>query len=250
MQWTDEALILAVRPHGETAAVVELLTRAHGRFLALVHGGQSRTRKATLQPASHVDATWTARLSEHLGHVKLELRRAFAATALDSPVALQGLASMAAVARVLPERDPCPSVFETALFVLGFLDDDETWPALYVRWELGVLAELGFGLDLAGCAATGMTTDLVYVSPRSGRAVSAAAGEPYRDKLLTLPPFLRRRLKGERSPPVTSRDVAAGARLTGYFLESRVFASRNETLPHPRQRLGELVERMAVAETR
>lgn len=245
MQWTDEALILAVRPHGETAAVVELLSRAHGRFAGLVHGGQSRTRRAMLQPGSHVDATWKARLSEHLGHVTMELRRAYAATALDSPIALQGLAAMAALARLLPERDPHPAVYETALFVLGFLDDDETWPALYVRWELGMLAELGFGLDLTRCAATGSTNDLVYVSPRSGRAVSAAAGEPYKDKLLALPAFLRPRLVGGRPPRVTPADVVQGARLTGYFLESRVYATRGEPLPQPRKRLADLAERAA-----
>ena len=245
MQWTDEALILSVRPHGETAAVVELLSRTNGRFLALVHGGQSRTRKAMLQPGSHVDATWKARLEAHLGHVTLELRKAYAATALDSPGALAALASMATLVRELPERDPHPSLFEITLFVMSFLDDDASWPALYVRWEVALLAELGFGLDLTRCAATGVTEDLVWVSPRTGRAVSRAAGEPYRDKLLALPAFLRRRRVGDPAVVVTPADVADGLRLTEHFLKCRIFEPRGAELPVHRRRLADILAKPA-----
>ena len=245
MQWTDEALILGVRPHGETAAIVELLSRGHGRFVGLVHGGQSRRNRAMLQPGSHVDATWKARLESQLGHVTLELRRAYAATVLDSPAALQALAALASLSRELAERDPHPSLFEITLFVLGFLDEAETWPALYVRWELGLLAELGFGLDLSRCAATGSTEDLIYVSPRSGRAVSAAAGAPYKDRLLALPPFLRPRRSGEAPVRVAPGDVEAGARLTAYFLRTRIYEPRGASLPASRERLGELIARGA-----
>lgn len=233
MNWQDEGIVLSVRPHGETAAVVELFTRAHGRHMGLVHGGRSRKSRPVLQTGNHVDASWKGRLSESLGHMALELRTHYAASAMESPLALAGLASMASLARLLPERDPHPSLYEVTLFVLGFLDDPSVWPALLVRWEVALLAELGFGLDLDQCAATGSNDDLIYVSPKSGRAVSASAGEPYRDKLLALPQFL---LKGRRAG-VTSADVAAGLKLTRYFLEARVLSPRGQAMPEPRLRL-------------
>lgn len=241
MNWSDEGLILSVRPHGETAAVVELFTRAHGRHTGLVHGGRSHKKRPVLQTGNHVDATWKGRLPEHLGHMTLELRTGYAATAMDDPAALAGLTSLAALARLLPERDPHPNLYEITLFVLGFLDDPTVWPALLVRWELALLAELGFGLDLEECAATGTNDALVYVSPKSGRAVSASAGEPYRDRLLPLPGFL---LKGRRSGAgVTDADVMNGLRLSRYFLEQRVLAPRDMTLPEPRARLESILGR-------
>lgn len=233
MNWTDEAIVLSVRPHGETAAVVELFTRAHGRHLGLVHGGRSRKQRPVLQIANHVDAVWKGRLADQLGHVTLELRTSYAGAAMDSASALAGLSSLTAMLRLLPERDPHPSLYEISLFVLGFMDDPSVWPALLVRWELALLGELGFGLDLGACAATGSNDALVYVSPKSGRAVSASAGEPYRDKLLALPSFL---LEGSRSR-VTTADVLAGLGLTRYFLERRVLAPRGAELPDARKRL-------------
>jgi len=233
MNWTDEGIILSVRPHGETAAVVELLTRAHGRHLGLVHGGRSRKQRPVLQTGNHVDASWKGRLAEQLGHINLELRTGYAAKAMDDPAALTGLTSLTSLARLLPERDPHPSLYEITLFVLGFLDDASVWPALLVRWEVALLSELGFGLDLSACAATGQNDDLIYVSPKSGRAVSASAGEPYRDRLLRLPSFL---LQGRRGG-VTNADIVDGFRLTRYFLETRVLQPRDMTLPEPRARL-------------
>jgi DNA repair protein RecO (recombination protein O) len=233
MDWSDEGIILSVRPHGETAAVGELFTRMHGRHLGLVHGGRSRRLRGVLQTGNHVDAVWKARLADHLGHYALELRKAFAAEAMEDPAALAALASIAALARLLPERDPHPDLFEVTLFVLGYLGEREVWPALLVRWEMMLLAELGFGLDLSSCAATGTTSDLRYVSPKSGRAVSAAAGEPYKDRLLVLPTFLRT----AGSEPVTHEDVAAGFALTGRFLETRVLRPREMTMPDARARL-------------
>lgn len=241
MNWSDEGIILSVRPHGETAAVVELLTRAHGRHTGLVHGGRSRKARPVLQTGNHVDATWKGRLPEHLGHMTLELRRGYAAEAMDDAAALAALSSLTSLARLLPERDPHPALYEITLFVLGFLDDESVWPALLVRWEAALLADLGYGLDLTACAATGGNDALVYVSPKSGRAVSASAGEPYRDKLLALPGFL---LQGRRAG-VTGKDVQDGLRLTGYFLETRVLGPRQMTLPEPRQRLVSLIERNA-----
>lgn len=239
MNWSDEGIILSVRPHGETAAVVELLTRAHGRHTGLVHGGRSRKSRPVLQTGNHVDASWKGRLSEHLGHMTLELRTGYAAQAMDDAAALTALTSLAALARLLPERDPHPSLYEITLFVLGFLDDQSVWPALMVRWELALLSELGFGLDLGECAATGSNDALVYVSPKSGRAVSASAGEPYRDRLLALPQFL---LKGRRTG-VTHEDVMNGLKLSRYFLEQRVLTPRDLHLPEPRLRLEALIDK-------
>ena len=233
MQWSDEGIILSVRPHGETAAVVELWTRAHGRHLGLVHGGRSRKLRPILQTGNHVDATWKARLSDQLGHVALELRRGFAAEAMDDSAALAALSSMTTLTRLLPERDPHPNLYEITLFVLGFLNDATVWPALLVRWELALLEELGFGLDLSQCAATGANDQLIYVSPKTGRAVSASAGEPYRDKLLVLPQFLTK----NRSGSVTNADLQAGLALTGHFIEACVLHPRGASLPDVRGRL-------------
>ncbi|MBL8565736.1 MAG: DNA repair protein RecO [Hyphomicrobiaceae bacterium] len=237
MHWTDEAIVLSVRPHGETAAVAELFTRAHGRHLGLVHGGRSRKQRPVLQIGNHVDAAWKGRLADQLGHITLELRTSHAGTAMESAAALAGLTSMTSLLRLLPERDPHPSLYEITLFVLGFMDDISVWPALLVRWELALLDELGFGLDLSACAATGSNDALIYVSPKSGRAVSASAGEPYRDKLLALPGFL---LRGSRTG-VTGADILAGLKLTRFFIEGRVLAPRGGVLPDARLRLEDLV---------
>ena len=244
MQWSDEGVILSVRPHAETAAVVEILTREHGRHLGLVHGGRSRKSRPVLQVGNHVDVTWKARLSEQLGVITVEARRSYGAEAMEDPAALCALTAMCSLAHGLPERDPHPNLYEVTLFVLGFLDDPSVWPALYVRWELALLDELGFGLDLTRCAATGATTDLVYVSPKSGRAVSLAAGEPYKDRLLPLPSFL----KGQTGNGVHVSDLQAGLNLTAHFLESRLFAARDEALPDPRSRLPALIGKLS-AET-
>jgi DNA repair protein RecO (recombination protein O) len=233
MQWTDEGVILSARPHGETSAVLELFTRQHGRHLGLVHGGRSRRQRPILQTGNHVDATWKARLADNLGHFGVELRKGFAAGVMDDAAALTALTSVATLARLLPERDPHPNLFEVTLFVLGFLDEPAVWPALVVRWELALLEELGFGLDLGSCAATGKTSDLIYVSPRSGRAVSAEAGEPYKDRLLALPPFLL----GGATGPVTARHLQAGFALTGHFLDARVLRPREMAMPEARARL-------------
>ncbi len=241
MNWSDEGIVLSVRAHGETAAVAELMTRGHGRHLGLVHGGRSRRSRPILQTGNHVDAIWKGRLAEHLGALTLELRRGFAAEAMGSAAALAALTSLAALARLLPERDPHPNLFEVTLFVLGFIDDPEVWPALMVRWELALLEELGFGLDLGTCAATGVADDLIYVSPRSGRAVSRDAGEPYKDKLLALPSFL----SGRATTKTTTEDMVAGFALTGHFLETRVLGPRDLSMPETRHRMLEVLAKGA-----
>ncbi len=233
MQWTDEGIVLSVRSHGETAAIVDLWTRAHGRHMGLVHGGRSRRLRPVLQAGNHVDAAWKARLADQLGSMSVEMRRAFAAETLDDAQALMALSSITTLTGLLPERDPHPNLYEITLFVLGFLNDATVWPALMVRWELALLDELGFGLDLSQCAATGTNDQLIYVSPKSGRAVSASAGEPYRDKLLPLPQFLTK----QRSGPVTAADVNLGFALTGYFIEKHLLQPRGQMLPASRMRL-------------
>lgn len=235
MNWSDEAIVLAVRPHGENAAVAELLTREHGRHLGFVHGGRSRRLRPVLQTGNHVDVQWKGRLADQLGHYSIELRRGFAAEAMAAadPARLAALSSIAMLSRLLAEREPHPALFEVTLFVLGFLDDRSVWPALLVRWELALLDDLGYGLDLTQCAATGGNDHLIYVSPRTGRAVSASAGEPYKDRLLALPGFLTGRAQGGVSPS----DLAAGFALTGYFLEARALSPRGMDMPEVRTRM-------------
>lgn len=239
MEWKDDAIALAARPYGETGIILETLTRHHGRHLGLVHGGASRRLKSSLLGGNTLDVTWRARLSENLGTFSAELRRERAGALLENRETLTGLGAFSEVAHaVIPEREPHETVFEAAEILLdamtetGFLH----WGALYVRWEAGLLDELGFGLDLRSCAATGTTENLRYVSPKSGRAVSAEAGEPYRSRLLLLPAFLR-----QSADAAPSRDeIWDGLRLTGYFLQERVLAPHHRPMPPGRLRLDAL----------
>jgi DNA repair protein RecO (recombination protein O) len=239
MDWTDTAIVLHVRPHGETNAVLEAFTREHGRHPGLVRGGRSRKIRPALQTGNLLTVEWRARLQEHLGFFTLELDEPYAARALDDRLALSGLGALATLFSLLAERDPHPALFDMALLVLDHLDDSVVWPELMVRWEMRLLVELGLGLDLERCAATGTTEDLIYVSPKSGCAVSAEAGAPYRDKLLKLPPFLR----SSKRLPATSGDIADGFALTGYFLEHPVYAQRNAPMPQGRQDFIQLLDR-------
>jgi DNA repair protein RecO (recombination protein O) len=240
MQWTDEGIVLSVRPHGETAAIAELLTREHGRHLGLVHGGRSRRLRPVLQPGNAVRAVWRARLPENLGVMTVEAETSYAAAAMSDRLALLGLSSACYLARLLPERDPHPEVYESLREIMAALLEPDVWPVLLVRWELALIGELGFGLDLSRCAASGARGSLRYVSPKSGRTVSAEAGAPYHDKLLPLPPFLA----GDDAPP-TRADICAGLRLTGYFLEKWVLAPAEMHLPDARLRLLRQMEKAA-----
>lgn len=231
MQWSDEGIVLGARRHGENGVVLELMTRAHGRHLGLVHAGRSKRHAAVIQPGNSVHAVWRARLDEYLGSYAVEAGEMRSARFLASPLALYGLGSMGALLRLLPERDPHPALYEAALILVDHLDEQDVAPALMVRFELAVLAEFGFGLDLAECAATGARTDLAYVSPKSGRAVSREAGEPYKERLLALPGFLRGDT-GDAGP--TREAVRAGFALTDYFLRQHVFEPR--VLPPPEER--------------
>jgi DNA repair protein RecO (recombination protein O) len=232
MQWSDAGFVVALRRHGESAVIVELLTREHGRHLGLVRGGQSPKLRAVLQPGNEVAAIWRGRLSEHLGSVGCELVRAHAARVLDDPDRLAGLAAAAAlIAASLPEREPHADVFASFAALLDALDSAADWPARYVGWECSLLAALGFGLDLTRCAVTGAAVDLAYVSPRSGRVVSREAGLAYHDKLLALPAFLWRNAAADTA------QIAVGLRLTEHFLLHHVLLPQGRTLPPARSRL-------------
>lgn len=242
MEWIDDGIVIAVRPHGEAGAILDVLTRVHGRHLGLVRGGASRRLKPVLQPGNTLRLAWRARLSEHLGNFTTELERARTGELLERRDALAGLNAFSSVASTaLPEREPHRSVFEAGEILLDamMLEDFDHWGPLYVRWEAGLLDELGFGLDLSQCAATGSTEDLRYVSPRSGRAVSGTAGAPYAERLFRLPGFLL----GSQNAIDSRADIADGLRLTGHFLEARVLSPHNRQMPVARLRLDELARR-------
>ena len=237
----DQGLVLSVRRHGETSAVATLLTAHHGRHAGLVRGGQSRRLRGVLQPGNQVSATWRARLEEHLGSFVLELDKSLAAPLLPFADRLAALGSLCALVDTgLPERENHPALFDNTAAMITALDsEDVAWRPYYVQWELDFLRELGFGLDLSRCVATGSVDDLVYVSPKSGGAVSAAAGEPYRDRLLPLPGFLI------GAGPPSDSDILEGLALTGHFMDKHVYAAHDRSLPAARDRLVQILQNRA-----
>ena len=245
MDWTDRGIVLSARRHGETSLIVQLLTEQHGRHAGLVRGGASSRARGLYQAGNLLAVHWRARLAEHLGNFACELVTGSAAALLDNGGKLAALSSAAALAEAtLPEREPHGDVFDslTALIAaLGAAAAAEDWAPCYVRYELGLLASLGFGLDLARCAATGTNDNLSFVSPKTGRAVSLSAGEAWRDKLLALPRFLITDAPAGERP--ASGEVGQGLALTGYFLERHVFAPHGKGLPAARVRLGEKLAR-------
>jgi len=241
MEWSDEGIVLSVRALGETSVVLSLLTRAYGRHSGLVRGGAGRRTRGMLQPGNRLAVRWRARLADHLGTMSCEPGRALAIGVLGDRGRLAAVAAACAVAETaLPEREPLPATFEALAGLIAAIETDAGWPAAYVRWELGLLTELGFGLDLGRCAATGTADDLAYVSPRSGRAVSAAAGAPWKDRLLALPAFLV-----DASATESGEAVATGLALTGHFLLRHVYAEQGRALPAARARLPEEIARAA-----
>ncbi|MGE3622293.1 MAG: DNA repair protein RecO [Bdellovibrionales bacterium] len=247
MEWLDEAIVLSARPHGENAAVVNLLTPAQGRHAGLMPGGQGRAAQPVLQPGNRVKARWRARTPEQLGNYTLDLVASHAASWFDHPDILAIIASACAVTEAgLPERQPMPGVFAGLATLFG-LKDPDLWGPLYIKWELGLLQALGYGLDLDRCAVSGASENLSYVSPRTGRAVSVAAAEPYRDRLLPLPAFLL----GEGRWDAT--EILRGLELTAHFLRTHIFVNphsrtlvaRDGDLPPARQRLMEIYRKAA-----
>lgn len=235
MQWRDEGLILGGRKFGESGLIVDVLTRTRGRRSGLVYGGASRKKRGQYEPGNAVDLSWSGRLEDQLGRFDVaEAIRSRAARLLDLPDALSAVASVCALLRgALNEGDQAGSaLYEASSLLLDSLEEADVWPALYVRWELGMLSALGFGLDLEACAVSGANDGLTHVSPRTGRAVRGSEAEDYVDRLFVLPAFLV-----DASAPATNSDIQAGLALTGHFIERRLFNANNRDLPEARRRL-------------
>lgn len=236
MDWSDDAIILGTRKYGEADALVDVLAHREGRYCGFVRGGMGRRQRGILQVGNGVQASWRARVEANLGSMTVELKVARAAQLFDHPARLAALSSTSALLlATLPEREPHPKVYEAFAELLHLLIDDQIddqeWAIALVRFEAGLLGELGFGLDLSACAATGEVAELIYVSPRSGRAVGAEAGQPYKKRLFRLPAFMI----GEA--PASGEDLRAGFAITGYFLERHLLAPLGRPLPDARARL-------------
>jgi DNA repair protein RecO (recombination protein O) len=241
IEWQDEGVVLSARRHGEVDVILHLMTFQHGRHAGIVKGGLGRERQALLQTGNRLEATWRARLADQLGSWRLEPHTLYAARLLDEPLALAALASAAALLdQGLAERDPHPTLYAGLIKLIERLGPGTAWLGEYVRFEVLMLAELGFGLDLSRCAVTGAHTDLAYVSPRTGRAVSRSGAGPHAQKLLPLPRFL---VDGGDGDPI---QVTAGLKLTGHFLKTSLFEPRERPLPAARDRLVQLVGKAAV----
>jgi len=239
MHWTDDGFVLGIKRHGESSAILDLMTRTHGRHLGLVRGGAGTRMRPVLQPGNLVRADWRARLDDHLGTYTVEGLSLRAGSLFSDPHAVFAVTHMAALARLLPERDPHEIVFDSLETIIAHVTDAATAAALMVRFELLMLSELGFGLDLDACAATGETSDLIYVSPKSGRAVSRSAGEPWHDRMLALPAYINDDYEG----PVSAQDLDDGFKLTGFFLARHVLEPRGVTLPDARAHFIQAVRR-------
>lgn len=236
MEWREEGLLLTVRRHGESAAIIEVLTEGHGRHAGIVRGGASRKMAAVLQPGTQLDATWRARLEDHLGTFSVEPLKSRAHLMSDRRT-LAGLNALTALlSYALPEREIHAALYRQTLTVLDMMGG-EFWPLAYLRWELSLLEELGFGLDLTRCAVTGAESDLIYISPKTGRAVAKGGAGEWADKLLPLSPALT-------GKSADQTDIAAGLRVTGHFLSTRLAPALGaRPLPHARQRLVDLLEK-------
>jgi DNA repair protein RecO (recombination protein O) len=239
MEWRDEGALLSVRRHGETAAIIEVFTAAHGRHAGVVRGGTSRKIAPILQPGAQLDVTWRARLDEHIGAFTVEPLRSRAADLMSDRLSLAGLNAVTALLTfALPEREAHPRLYAGTIALLDMIGTTEVWPLAYLRWEMALLEEMGFALDLSVCAATGATEDLIYVSPRSGRAVSRAGAGDWADRLLPLSPAMT----GTSSYVVG--DIVTGLGTTGFFLADKLApALGNRGLPEARQRLLDALDR-------
>ncbi|MGR3291721.1 MAG: DNA repair protein RecO [Paracoccaceae bacterium] len=239
MEWRDQGALLTVRKHGETSAIIEVFTAEHGRHVGVVRGGTSRKLAPILQPGAQLDVRWRARLSEHIGSYKVEPIKSRAAAVMSDRLALAGLnATTALLSFCLPERESHPQLYERTITLLDLLGTSDAWPLAYLRWELALLDDLGFGLDLSKCAVTGALDDLTYVSPNSGRALSVEGAGEWVEKLLPLPPSLLGHGKGEPA------GIVEGMRTTGYFLQHRFAVQMGDRpLPEARQRLVDALAR-------
>lgn len=232
MEWRDHGILLSARRHGESAAIIEVFTEAHGRYAGVVRGGAGRRLAPFLQPGAQLDLVWRARLEDHMGTYRIEPLRSRTAVAISGRLALAGLNAVTGLLGFcLPEREAHRGLYARSERLLDLLGQDDIWPLAYLNWELALLDEMGFGLDLARCAVTGATTGLIYVSPKSGRAVSADGAGRWAGRLLPLPPCLR------GQGPAPDAEIAQGLRTTGHFLTHHLApALGNRPLPAARDR--------------
>jgi DNA repair protein RecO (recombination protein O) len=239
-EWTDKAIALGLRRFGETGAILDVFGRTQGRARGLVYGGASRAKRAVMQPGNTLVVTWRARAEDSLGHFAVaEPERERSALYLSDPGALGALSAIADILMgALPDGEAKPALYDAAETLLDMLGEPEVWPALFIRWEMGLLGMLGYGLDLSHCAVSGANDGLTHVSPKSGRAVRGSEAEPYLDRLLALPAFLL-----DPRQPATPVDIRNGFRLTGYFLSERLFADLNKPLPGARLLMIDRLER-------
>ncbi|NKX41139.1 DNA repair protein RecO [Rhodobacteraceae bacterium R_SAG2] len=239
MEWRDQGILLRMRRHGEGSAIVDMFTAEHGRHAGVIRGGASRKMAPILQPGAQLDLLWRARLEDHLGSYQAELMRSRAGAALSGRLALAGLNAVTGLlAFCLPDREPHPDLYLRSERLLDLLGQDEVWPLAYLQWEMALLEELGFGLDLSCCAVSGALDELIYISPKSGRAVSRASAGEWADRLLPLPAVMRG--EGEAG----TAEILQGLSTTGFFLEHRLAPSLGNTpLPEARGRFLDVLTR-------
>lgn len=232
MDWRDTGILLNTRRHGENAAIIEVFTPERGRHAGVVRGGTSRKIAPILQPGAQLDVTWRARLEDHIGSFTVELQRGRTGPAMANRTALAGMNSvLALLAFTLPEREAHPDLYRRSEQLLDLLGDMELWPLAYLHWEIALLDEMGYALDLHSCAVTGATVGLVYISPKTGRAVTAQGAGDWADRLLRLPQVMLG--QGEASNP----EIADALTITGHFLENRLAAEQiGKLLPAARGR--------------
>ena len=237
--WQDEGIILGNKPYAELHSITTILTKSRGRYAGLVKAGQSSKKRSMLQPGSLVDSQWRARLDEQLGTFKLELLKNYSALIIDAPLRLSALSSICAILESsLPEREPQPTLWQATtafLQILSLSENDIEWLNFFISWELGLLKELGFALKLETCGVSGSTQELAYVSPKSGRAISKPAAGVYADRLLVLPMCLGGHVK-------IDKELTAGIRITGHFLQKNIYNPIDKQLPSARKRLANMVE--------
>lgn len=238
-EWSDRAISLGLRRFGETGAILEVFSREQGRRRGMVYGGSSQKKRAPMQPGNTLLVTWKARADDSLGFFTAETDVERAAVHMADAEALAGLSALSELlAAVLPEAEAKPALYDAAETVLDMLGHSDVWPALFIRWELGLLSMLGYGLDLTSCAVSGANDGLTHVSPKSGRAVRGSEAGDYLDRLLPLPAFLT-----DNRAPATPVDIRAGFRLTGHFLAERLFADLNKPVPEARYLMIDRLER-------
>ncbi len=239
ISWTDEGAVLASRPFGEASVILEVFTATHGRHAGVVRGGTSRKMTPAIQPGAQIAVTWKARLDDHLGAFTLEPLRSRATAAMGGRLSLAGLNAVCALlTHVLPEREAHNELYTRTIQLLDLLGQADIWPLAYLRWEQALLDDLGFGLDLSQCAVHGVNEDLIYISPKSGRAVSREGAGEWADRMLPLPPVLAG--KGDAS----AGDILTALGTTGYFIENRLIKSLGDRpVPGARARLLEAIKR-------